>query len=153
MHVHSCTILKCLDAYGGCAIVIQDIMKRVKTQNQAWLMCHLYHFLSQKQTLNVVKLGFKPVVEKFLQLITSQETLMCVQNIFIMANQVSYIQTHIQCNQVRCYKKCDQNDFLQNSEHKFHKGNLNLWLMIKKFHPLYYKTALYCQTSQVYNQI
>ena len=33
--------------------------------------------------------------------------------------------------------------------------NANLWLMIKKFHPdpLYYKTALYCQTSQAYNQI
>ena len=64
MHVHSCTILKCLDAHGGCAIVIQDIMKRVKTQNQAWLVCHLYHFLSQKQTLNVVKLGLTPVMEK-----------------------------------------------------------------------------------------
>ena len=29
MHVHSCTILKCLDVHGGCAIVIQDIVKRV----------------------------------------------------------------------------------------------------------------------------
>ena len=27
VHVHNCTILKCLDAHGGCAIVIQDIMK------------------------------------------------------------------------------------------------------------------------------
>ena len=44
MHVHSCTILKCLDAHGGCAIVIQDIVKKVKIQNQAWLVCHLYHF-------------------------------------------------------------------------------------------------------------
>ena len=38
VHVHSGSILKCLDAHGGCVIVIQDIMKRLKTQDQAWLV-------------------------------------------------------------------------------------------------------------------
>ena len=47
--------------------MIQDtcIIKGAKTQDQGCLVCHLYRFLSQKQTLNVVKLGLKPVVKKF----------------------------------------------------------------------------------------
>ena len=76
------------------------------------LLCHLYHFLSQKQTLNVVKLGLKPVVEKILQLITSQETLICIQNIFIMANQVSYIQTHIHHLERLCIDNDCSDNFL-----------------------------------------